>query len=116
MRNFSRKHYWDNEISSNIHYYNGWKTNKAWKINTKIIIPLSGFRDMEYSGGKYEPTHYSVIDKLTDIEKVLNYLDGGITEDIGIIETLRLAAHYGETKKFNLNILRLHFTKKVLAI
>ena len=29
-----------NQYSSNIHYYNGWKTNSAYKINKKIIIPI----------------------------------------------------------------------------
>src|SRR5699024_5015419 len=28
-----------NEYSTNIHYYNGWKTNDAYRINKKIIIP-----------------------------------------------------------------------------
>lgn len=31
------------EYSKNIHMYNGWKTNKAYKINKKVIIPLSGY-------------------------------------------------------------------------
>src|SRR5699024_9987817 len=30
-----------NQYSSNIHYYNGWKTNDAYRINKKIIIPIS---------------------------------------------------------------------------
>lgn len=109
---FSHKHYWDSEISGNIHYYNGWKTNKSWKINKKIIIPLSGFTDMQYSWGKYDPTNYKVINKLTDIEKVLNYLDGGLTEDIGILETLKMAEHYQETKKIQLKYFTVTFYKK----
>ncbi len=28
-----------NEYSKNIHYYNGFKTNDAFKVNSKIIIP-----------------------------------------------------------------------------
>ncbi|MEM5592793.1 DUF4942 domain-containing protein [Niallia circulans] len=35
---FSYKHYYD-ESSKNVHLYNGWKTNKAYKINKKVIIP-----------------------------------------------------------------------------
>lgn len=109
---FSHKHHWYNETSGNIHYYNGWKTNKAWKINSKIIIPLSGFHDLEYSWGGYRPTDYKVIDKLTDIEKVLNYLDGGLTEDVGILETLKMAEHYQETKKIQLKYFTVTFYKK----
>ncbi len=39
---FSERHSWINESSKNIHYYRGWKTNKAWKINKKVIIPYYG--------------------------------------------------------------------------
>lgn len=109
---FSHKCHWQDETSKNIHYYDGWKTNKAWKINKKIVIRLSGFRDMEYSWGRYDPTYYTVINKLTDIEKVLNYLDGGLTEDIGIMETLKMAEHYGETKKIQLKYFMITFYKK----
>lgn len=49
--------------------------------------------------GRYNPTDYKVLEKLKDIEKVFNYLDNGLTEDINIVETLNLAEHYGETKK-----------------
>ena len=108
---FSHKHYYD-ESSKNVHMYNGWKTNKAWKINKKVIIPLSGFRDMSYSWGRYEPTHYNVIDKLKDIEKVFNYLDDGITEDIDMSQTLKMAEHYGETKKIELKYFYITFFKK----
>ena len=42
--------YWD-ETSKNIHYYNGWKTNQSWVVNKKVVIPLSGYRDLQYSWG-----------------------------------------------------------------
>src|SRR5690606_15878164 len=28
--------------NKNVHYYNGWKTNKAWKVNSKVILPMNG--------------------------------------------------------------------------
>ncbi|WP_257474752.1 class I SAM-dependent methyltransferase [Bacillus velezensis] len=74
---FSHKHYYD-ESSKNVHLYNGWKTNKSYKINKKIIIPLNGYSWF----GDYSPTDYKVLEKLKDIEKVFNYLDNGLTEDI----------------------------------
>ena len=73
---FSHKHYWS-ECSNNIHYYNGWKTNSAYKINKKVIIPLRGWRDLEYSWGGFKPTDYDVVKKLHDMERVFDYLDGG---------------------------------------
>lgn len=47
----SHKHYYYNETSRNIHYYNGWKTNKAHIINNKVIIPLNGYYDLQHSWG-----------------------------------------------------------------
>lgn len=109
---FSHKHSWYNETSGNIHYYNGWKTNKAYKINKKIIIPLNGFRDLQYSWGKFEPTNYNVINKLTDVEKVFNYLDSGRTEEMNLQECLKFAEGYGETKKIETKYFLLTFYKK----
>ncbi len=48
----SHKYYYD-ETSKNIHYYNGWKTNKSWIINKKVIIPLPGWKDLDYSWGGF---------------------------------------------------------------
>jgi hypothetical protein len=108
---FSYKHYYD-EQSKNIHLYNGWKTNKAYKINKKVIIPLNAYYDMQYSWGRYEPSHYRVMDKLKDIEKVFNYLDNGQTEPIDMKEALIFAEHYGETKKIELKYFYVTFFKK----
>ncbi|MCY8328860.1 DUF4942 domain-containing protein [Bacillus spizizenii] len=64
------------------------------------------------SDGRYNPTDYKVLEKLKDIEKVFNYLDNGLTEDINIDETLKLAEHYGETKKIELKYFYVTFYKK----
>lgn len=108
---FSYKHYYD-ESSKNIHLFNGWKTNKAYKINKKVIIPLNGFHDMQYSWGRYEPTNYKVLDKLRDIEKVFNYLDNGMTEEVDMKEVLKFAENYQETKKIELKYFYVTFFKK----
>ena len=31
------------DFATNIHYYNGWKTNKAYKINKKVILPYAAW-------------------------------------------------------------------------
>lgn len=105
---FSHKHYYA-ESSKNIHLYNGWKTNKAYKINKKVIIPLNGYDDF---WGKYNPTRYQVLDKLKDIEKVFNYLDDGQTEEIDITDTLKIAEEYGDTRKIDLKYFYITFYKK----
>lgn len=106
---FSHKHYYD-ESSKNVHLYNGWKTNKAYKINKKVIIPLDAFNS--WWNNSFEPTSYKVMDKLKDIEKVFNYLDGGITEEIDITDSLKMAEHYQETRKIELKYFYVTFYKK----
>ena len=109
---FSDKYHYYDEMSKNIHYYNGWKTNKAWIVNKKVIIPLAGWRDMSYSWGRYNPSHYDVVGKLQDIEKCFNYLDGGLTEAVDLKESLRFAEEYGETKDIQLKYFTVTFYKK----
>jgi len=78
---FTRKHSWDrdNPDEQNIHYFNGWKTNKAFKVNKKVIIPIhaGGYGGTPFTGysGQWE-LHYSVPSELADIDKVMNYFDG----------------------------------------
>ncbi|HHX70862.1 MAG TPA: DUF4942 domain-containing protein, partial [Gallicola sp.] len=103
----SHKHYWDKTTSSNIHYYNGWKTNKSWYINKKVIIPLSAYG----WDGRYRPS-YNVADKLADIEKCFNYLDGGLTESVDLLEALKFAEEFGETKDIQLKYFTVTFYKK----
>ncbi|MGI6691067.1 MAG: DUF4942 domain-containing protein [Christensenellales bacterium] len=78
---WTRKYHWD-ENSVNRHYFNGWRTNDAFAVNKKVIIPMYGLEDrwMTRKGGyrlKYETAR-----KLSDIEKVFDYLDGGLTQSL----------------------------------
>lgn len=108
----SYKYHWFDETSKNIHYYNGWKTNKGWIINKKVIIPLNGFYDLSYSWGGFRPTRREVVNKLQDIEKCFNYLDGGLTEAVDLEESLKFAEEYGETKNIQLKYFTMTFYKK----
>lgn len=103
--------YWD-ETSKNIHYYNGWKTNQAWIINKKVIIPLNGYHDLAYSWGGFRPTQSDTVRKLQDIEKCFNYLDGGLTKAVDLKESLKFAEEYGETKDIQLKYFTVTFYKK----
>ena len=107
---FSNKYHWYDETSGNIHYYNGWKTNKAWIINKKVIIPLKAYDD--YYTDRFRPTHYEIVRKLQDIEKCFNYLDGGLTEAVDLEESLKFAEEYGETKNIQLKYFTVTFYKK----
>lgn len=79
----SSKYSWIPEMSNNIHYYNGWKTNKAHMIGKKVILPCNGaFSDAKWS--KNPLNVYNCVEFLSDIQKALNYLDGGRTDDISL--------------------------------
>ena len=108
----SNKYSYYDECSKNIHYFNGWKTNKAWIINKKVIIPLRGWRDLEYSWGGFKPTDHDVVSKLRDIEKCFNYLDGGLTEAVDLFQSLEFAEEYGESKDIVLKYFNVTFYKK----
>lgn len=63
--------------SRNIHYFNGWKTNDAYMINKKVIIPCYGLFDNRFNSWSLYKTS-SMIDEL---EKIFEHLDGGRTEN-----------------------------------
>lgn len=105
----SHKYSYLDETSKNIHYYNGWKTNQSWIINKKVIIPLKAYNEF---WGKYEPSNYEIVDKLQDIEKCFNYLDGGLTDAVDLKESLKFAEDFGETKDIQLKYFTVTFYKK----
>lgn len=77
---FTVKHCWDDGVfTDNIHYFNGWKTNNAFRVGKKVIIPVYGghgngpFRD--WISDKWN-LDYQVAAELLDIDVVMNYFDG----------------------------------------
>lgn len=65
----SRKFAYDESIQSgNVWYFNGWKTNKAHKINKKVILPMNGICSWT---NKLE---FRIHEELSDMVKVFNYL------------------------------------------
>lgn len=66
----------------NVHYYNGWKTNSAHKLNKKIIIPFYGvweqFPRYKYHGYEYRLNEHEAYATLSDMAKTLNYLANGV--------------------------------------
>lgn len=101
---------YSDELGRNIHYYNGWKTNKAWIINKKVILPW--MNAWGRFNGLYDPANYEIIEKLTDIEKALDYLSGSSGNERGIRETLHEAEKIGQTKKIPLKYFTVTFYKK----
>lgn len=110
---WTRKYHWD-ENAQNRHYFDGWRTNDAFAVNKKVILPLRGYTDW---GSRIESEFhaYNVREKLMDIEKVFNYLDGGRTPEKNLMEVLLEAEKTGETKKLDSKYFYLTFYKKGTA-
>lgn len=105
----SYQYHYSDELSKNIHYYNGWKTNKAWIINKKVILPWMCAWN-SYTGA-YQPSHYKILEKLSDIERALNYLSGNTApSNVGCI--LSQAEATGQTKRVALKYFTVTFYKK----
>lgn len=104
-------HYRDDPDVQNIHYYNGWATNKAHYINKKVVLPCYGvFSD--YSWSKDVIKVYEAYNRLADIEKALNYLDGNMTADVDLWNTLERANACGQTRKIPCKFFNVTFYKK----
>ena len=92
---WTHKYHYD-ENSQNRWYYNGWKTNDAFAVNKRVIIPMHGFYSF-YSDSAFG---FEAIEKLEDIQKVFDYLDAGRTDPY----ELRTAMDEAKKKKQTRNI------------
>ena len=93
----TQEHSWYPECAKNIHYYNGWKTNKVHKINSKVIIPTYGMFS-SYSWHKDTFEVYQAECTISDIEKVFDYLDGNETAAVDLHGVLLRACEAGQTR------------------
>lgn len=102
----SAEHSYHSDVQNeNIHYYNGWKTNKAHYVNAKCIIPTygcfaRGYKPDKY--GRYKDTLEGLDARgcfrvLSDLEKALDYLDKGETFQYNLEHELQMAAECGKT-------------------
>lgn len=107
----SEQHSWYPECKNNIHYYNGWKTNSAHKVGMKAIVPTYGV----FSTYSWDRDSFSVNEAykaLADIEKVFNYLDGCVTQEVNLTRMLQLASANGTTKNIRCKYFTVTFYKK----
>ncbi|MBI5545309.1 MAG: DUF4942 domain-containing protein [Deltaproteobacteria bacterium] len=102
----SHQHSWYPESSRNVHYYNGWATNKAWKINEKVIMPFYG-KDWD---GKLDV--YRAGEQLRDIERCLCFLAGGTQPTLSLHRALEEAKLGGWGYEVECEHFRVKFYKK----
>lgn len=104
----TEEHSWYPECKKNRHLYDGWKTNKAHKIDKKVIIPTYGVWDA-WDG---RPRVYSAKGVLEDIERIFNFLDGNMTENVDSWSALDIYFKRGETKNIPMKYFSATFYKK----
>lgn len=107
LTKYSLKDYrWpDEELQGNIHYYNGWKTNNAYKVNKKVII-----KNYYTSRVITNKSIYDLKDLLHDIDRVIKYFDPNAKDDS--IEVLNASFKNNIFKKIPVNSLLFTFYKK----
>ena len=107
----TKQHSWYPECAKNIHYYNGWKTNKAHKINSKVILPTYGLFS-NYSWSKEPFNLYEAEKTISDIEKVFEYLDGNMSAHVNLHGVLQAAHSCGQTKNIQCKFFSVTLYKK----
>jgi methylase of polypeptide subunit release factors len=76
----------DTTYEKNIHYFNGWKTNDAFKVGKRVVIPVyASYGNPFTDWGKWR-LDYRAAESLRDIELVMNYFSGKI--DIPTISSM----------------------------
>lgn len=100
-------HYAD--YSKNIHYYNGWCTNSAYKVNKRVIFRCNAYNIYSDS---FRPSY--IADEIANIEKTLHFLDTNGTAYNGddLRATLQAAEDSGQTTKIKLHYFNATFYKK----
>lgn len=106
--NLTLEHSYYPECSNNRHYYDGWKTNKAWKIGKKCILPCYGVFDSWYK----VPRSYEAEKALSDIERILNFFDGNMTAEVNLHSRLSESFNDGITKNIECKYFKATFYKK----
>lgn len=104
----TEKHSYYPEFQKNIHYFNGWKTNKAYKVEKKVILPCYGVFD-RYDGRPWVRSAHSI---LCDIERIFNFLDGNMTAEIDLFSQLDMHFKAGITKNISCKYFDVTFYKK----
>ena len=108
---WTRKYSWRDENCKNRQYFDGWKTNDAFAVNKKVIIPMYLWDSI---WGNFD--WWRIREKLADIEKIMNYLDGGRTiEGKDLRDILDEAKEKGQTKRIETKYFFLTIYKKGTA-
>jgi hypothetical protein len=104
---FTVAHAWnENMITKNIHYFDGWKTNKAFKCNHKVIIPMRSSYGNPWANfsDRFFSLDHKAAREIDDIDLVMAYFSGS-RKYRKLTDSIRTAFDLGE----NRNIESTHF-------
>lgn len=97
------------EMEKNIHYFNGWCTNKAHKINSKVILPVSGIFSC-WSRDLFDL--HRAVNIVSDIEKVFDFFDGEMSAPVDLYTVMRDALEHKQTRNIVCKYFTVTFYKK----
>ena len=106
---WTKKYHWD-ENAQNRHYFDGWRTNDAFAVNSKIIIPLYAFSQWKWDNDTFED--YRVKQHIGDIQKVFDFLDGGLSDDVDVAEIVQEVKKTGNARNVQFKYFKATFYKK----
>ena len=109
----TREYHWTPETEKNRLYFTSWKTNNAYKVNKKFIIPFypDAFSSVDWSTNK-RYWHLGIRYPLDDIDKVMNYFDGLNPNYLSIREELEKALRYQQNRKIKSTYFEISVFKK----
>ena len=101
--------HYNDEYSKNVHYYNGWCTNEAYKIGKRVIFRCNVW---SHWSDRLRPT--LAMDQLANIEKTLHFLDtnGAAYNGDYLRADLKAAEDSFQTSKIQLHYFTVTFYKK----
>lgn len=99
---FTTKHCYSGGLyDENIHYFNGWKMNKAFKVGKRVIIPIYGSYGTAFTDsfdGRWKLNH-GAAQQLMDIDLVMNYFDGMESNYLSMTRAIEAAFERGQSSK-----------------
>lgn len=114
FEDITRKYSWSPETEKNRLHFDSWKTNDAYKVNKKFILPFNEsaffYRYHFENRGEWK-LDYSICEKLRDIDKIMNYFDTK-TEYISIENAINEAFSIGQSRDIESTYFKITVYKK----
>ena len=107
------KHSWYPETKNNIYLFDGWKTNDCFKVNQKVILPVSYGKEVFWDEfqDKWKFSEWRMNFSLTDIDRVMNYFDDA-SEYVSIVDAIEAGFAEGNSRNLMSTYFKINVYKK----